>query len=151
MDAAGNVNATKFGDRCTGCGGFIDITQNAGHVIFCSTFTARGLEVDFSGGKVTIVNEGTEKKLVSKVAQVSFNGEIARMKGQKVHFVTERAVFELGPDGPVLIEIAPGIDLERDILAQMEFTPIVAKDLKITDPALYLEAQFGLRKMLFTQ
>lgn len=151
MDAAGNVNATKFGDRCTGCGGFIDITQNAGHVIYCSTFTARGLEVDFAGGKVTIVKEGSEKKLVSKVAQVSFNGAIARKKGQKVHFVTERAVFELGPDGPVLIEIAPGIDLEKDVLAQMEFTPIIAKKLKLSDSALYLEGQYGLRRALFAQ
>ena len=133
MDSAGNVNATKFGDRCTGCGGFIDITQNAGNVIFCSTFTARGLEVDFSGGKVTIVKEGTEKKLVEKVKQISFNGELARRKGQKVHYVTERAVFEFRPEGPVLIEIAPGIDLERDILNQMRFTPIIAKDLKVTD------------------
>jgi propionate CoA-transferase len=151
MDAAGNVNATKFGDRCTGCGGFIDITQNAGHVIFCSTFTARGLEVDFSGGKVRIVKEGSEKKLVAKVAQVSFNGEIARKKGQKVLFVTERAVFELRPEGPVLIEIAPGIDLERDILAQMDFKPIIAKDLKESLPALYNDAQYGLREMLFAQ
>ena len=151
MDASGNVNATKFGDRCTGCGGFIDITQNAGHVIFCSTFTARGLEVDFSGGKVTIVKEGSEKKLVSKVAQVSFNGEIARKNGQKVHFVTERAVFELRPEGPVLIEISPGIDLERDVLAQMEFTPIIAADLKITDSSIYRDAQYGLRKILFAQ
>ena len=151
MDAAGNVNATKFGDRCTGCGGFIDITQNAGHVIFCSSFTARGLEVDFSGGKVRIVKEGSEKKLVSKVAQVSFNGELARKSGQKVHFVTERAVFEFRPEGPVLIEIAPGIDLERDVLAQMDFTPIIASDLKITNASIYSEAQFGLRKMLFNQ
>lgn len=86
MDASGNVNATKFGDRCTGCGGFIDITQNAGHVIFCSTFTARGLEVDFSDGRLTIIKEGSERKLVEKVAQVSFNGEIARSKGPKGSF-----------------------------------------------------------------
>jgi propionate CoA-transferase len=137
MDAAGNVNATKFGDRCTGCGGFIDITQNAGHVIFCSSFTARGLEVDFSGGKVAIVKEGSEKKLVSKVKQISFSGEFARHRGQKVHFVTERAVFEFRPEGPVLIEIAPGIDLKHDVLDQMHFTPIIAEDLKITDPSIY--------------
>ena len=151
MDAAGNVNATKFGDRCTGCGGFIDITQNAGHVIFCSTFTARGLEVDFSDGKVTIIKEGSEKKLVNKVAQVSFNGEIARKKGQKVHFVTERAVFELRSEGPVLIEISPGIDLERDVLDQMEFKPIIATDLKVTDSSIYSEAQYGLREMLLAK
>jgi len=149
MDAAGNVNATKFGDRCTGCGGFIDITQNAGHVVFCSTFTARGLEVDFSGGKVTVIKEGSEKKLVSKVSQVSFNGEIARKKGQKVYFVTERAVFELRAEGPVLTEIAPGVDLERDVLAQMDFVPIVAPNLRITDSSIYQDGPFGLRKMLF--
>lgn len=151
MDAAGNVNATKFGDRCTGCGGFIDITQNAGHVIFCSTFTARGLEVDFSDGRLTIVKEGSEHKLVAQVAQVSFNGEIARAKGQKVHFVTERAVFELRPEGPVLTEIARGIDLERDVLSQMDFRPAIAPDLKIIDPAIYLDGQFGLKDKLFAK
>ena len=151
MDAAGNVNATKFGDRCTGCGGFIDITQNAGHVLFCSTFTARGLEVDFSGGKVRIVKEGSEKKLVRQVAQISFNGEIARRKGQKVHFVTERAVFELRPEGPVLIEIAPGIDLQKDVLDQMDFVPIIAADLKTTNSVIYNEGLFGLKQMLFSK
>jgi propionate CoA-transferase len=148
MDSAGNVNATKFGDRCTGCGGFIDITQNAGHVIFCSTFTARGLEVEFRDGKVRILKEGSERKLVSKVAQISFNGEIARRNHQKVHFVTERAIFELGADGPVLIEIAPGIDLERDVFAQMDFVPIVSPDLRITDKSIYEDGPFGLRNML---
>ncbi len=151
MDAAGNVNATKFGDRCTGCGGFIDITQNAGYVIFCSTFTARGLEVEFADGKVKIVKEGSEKKLVKKVAQVSFNGEIARKKGQKVLFVTERAVFELRKDGPVLIEIAPGIDLKKDVLDQMDFKPIIAENLKVSLSSLYQDAQYGLREMLFAQ
>jgi len=151
MDSAGNVNATKFGDRCTGCGGFIDITQNAGHVIFCSTFTARGLEVDFSGGKVTVVKEGTEKKLVEKVKQISFNGELARRKGQKVHYVTERAVFEFRPEGPVLIEIAPGIDLERDILNQMGFTPIIAKDLKVTDAGVYNPGAFDLKSKIYAK
>ncbi len=149
MDADGNVNSTKFGDRAAGCGGFVDITQNAGHVLFCSSFTADGLEVDFSGGKVTIVKEGRLKKLVSKVHQISFNGEMARRKGQKVHFVTERAVFEFRQEGPVLIEIAPGIDLQRDILDQMEFVPIVAKDLKTTDPAIYGAAPCGLKDRVY--
>jgi propionate CoA-transferase len=145
MDAAGNVNATKFGDRCTGAGGFIDITQNAHHVIFCSTFTARGLEVDFSGRRVTIAREGSEKKLVEKVTQISFGGERARRTGQKVHFITERAIFEFRPEGPVLIEIAPGIDLQRDILGQMQFMPIIAEDLKVTDESLYSQEACGLK------
>jgi propionate CoA-transferase len=148
MDAAGNVNSTKFGDRPAGCGGLIDITQNAHHVMYCSSFTARGLEVDFSGGKVTIVKEGRQKKLVNKVQQISFNGELARRKEQKVHFVTERAVFELRREGPVLIEIAPGIDLKRDILDQMEFTPIIAEPLKITDANFYNEGRCGLKSLI---
>jgi propionate CoA-transferase len=150
MDAAGNVNATKFGGLCTGCGGFIDITQNANHVIFCSTFTARGLEVNFSNGKVTVVKEGSEKKLVDKVKQISFSGEIARRKGQKVHFVTERAVFEFRPQGPVLVEIAPGIDLQRDILGQMQFTPIIAENLRVTDSSLYSPGTCNLKARIFS-
>ena len=149
MDAEGNVNATKFGDRSPGCGGFIDITQNAGHVVFCSTFTARGLDVEFADGKVRIVKEGAERKLVSKVKQVSFNGSLARKKGQKVQFVTERAVFDLRPEGPVLVEIAPGVDLKRDVLAQMEFQPIIAGDLKTTDPSIYATGSFGLRAKMY--
>ncbi|NVO14804.1 MAG: acyl CoA:acetate/3-ketoacid CoA transferase [Rhodoplanes sp.] len=148
LDSVGNVNATKFGDRCTGCGGFIDITQNAGHVVFCSTFTARGLDVSFADGKVTIVREGTQKKLVDRVTQVSFNGSLAARNGQKVIFVTERAVLELRPDGPVLVEIAPGLDLRRDVLDQMEFVPTIADDLKITDASVYSPGAFGLKSKL---
>lgn len=148
MDEMGHVNATKFGDRSPGCGGFVDITQNSGHVLFCSTFTARGLEVEFGGGRLRIVREGTQKKLVKRVTQISYNGEIARRNGQKMHFVTERAVFELRPEGPVLIEIAPGVELQRDILGQMEFKPIIAPDLKITDESLYAERPFGLKAKL---
>ena len=151
MDLHGHVNSTKFGDRCTGCGGFIDITQNAGHVIFCSTFTARGLEVDFVDNKLRIIKEGSERKLVKKVAQLSFNGEIARRKKQKVHFVTERAVFELRQEGPVLIEIAPGIDLEKDVLMLMDFTPLIAPDLKLMDTAIYSSASYGLKEFLFSK
>ncbi len=151
MDEAGHVNATKFGDRSPGCGGFIDITQNAGHVVFCSTFTARGLEVEFAAGKLRIIKEGTQKKLVKKVMQISFNGEIARRNRQHVHFVTERAVFEWRPEGPVLVEIAPGVDLKKDILEQMEFTPIIAPDLKIADAGLYNQGPFDLKAKLYAK
>ena len=85
------------------------------------------------------------------MAQISFNGEIARRKGQKVHFVTERAIFELRPEGPVLIEIAPGIDLQKDVLDQMDFVPIIAADLKTTDSVIYNEGLFGLKQMLFSK
>ncbi|WP_094547236.1 acyl CoA:acetate/3-ketoacid CoA transferase [Petroclostridium xylanilyticum] len=148
MDIEGNVNSTKMGNRCTGAGGFIDITQNAKHVIFCSTFTAKGLEINFDGGKLNIVQEGSVKKLVSKVGQISYNGLLAREKGQRMHFVTERAVFELRKEGPVLIEIAPGVDLKRDILDQMEFKPIIDKDLKIMDSRIFQEGSFGLKDLL---
>ncbi|WP_347254017.1 acyl CoA:acetate/3-ketoacid CoA transferase [Leminorella grimontii] len=148
MDANGHINATKMGDRCTGAGGFIDITQNARHVVFCSTFTAKGLEVEFRDGKVNIVQEGTVKKLVKDINQISYNGEIARAKGQKMHLVTERAVFELTERGPMLIEIAPGIDLEKDVLQQMEFKPLIAEPLALMDPALFKEENFGLTQAL---
>lgn len=148
MDIEGNVNATKMEGRCTGAGGFIDITQNAKHVIFCSTFTTKGLEVNFKNGRLNIINEGSIKKMVKNVKQISYNGRLAREKGQKMHFVTERAVFELRKEGPVLVEIAPGIDLKKDVLDQMEFEPIVDKNLKITDPRIYLEEKFGLKSML---
>ena len=148
MDAAGNINATRFGDRPAGCGGFIDITQNAQHVVLCSTFTTQGLDVDFSGGTVTIRAEGRQKKLVRQVQQISFNGELARRKGQKVFFITERAVFELRPEGPVLVEIAPGIDLKRDVLDQMEFTPVIAEHLVTTNPNFYNVGRCGLKEMI---
>lgn len=148
MDFEGNVNATKMGDKCTGCGGFIDITQNAKHVIYCATFTAGGLEVSFEDGKLNIIKEGSVKKFVNNVKQISYNGRLAREKGQKMHFVTERAVFELRKEGPVLVEIAPGVDLKRDILDQMEFKPIIDKNLKITSPQFFVDGKFGLLGML---
>jgi propionate CoA-transferase len=148
MDSEGNVNATKMGDRCTGAGGFIDITQNAKHCIFCSTFTAKGLEVNFDGEQLNIIKEGSVKKLVKNVGQISYNGLLARKKGQVMHFVTERAVFELREEGPVLIEIASGIDLQKDVLDQMEFSPIIAEDLKLMDKRLFSDGRFGLKDII---
>lgn len=149
LDQDGNVNATRMGPRCTGAGGFIDITQNAKKVVFCATFTASGAEYDFSDGKLRIVREGKIRKMVRKVAQVSFNGEIARAKGQQVVFVTERCVFRLEKEGVVLTEIAPGVDLHRDILEQMEFKPIISDELKTMDAALFRqEGPFGLKERL---
>ncbi len=151
MDPHGHINATRLGATCPGAGGFIDITQNARHVIFCSSFTAKGLDVKCDEGVLDIVQEGSVKKLVKAVDQVSYNGELARAKGQKMHFVTERAVFELRPQGPVLTEIAPGIDLQRDIIDQMEFTPEIASDLQVIDEKLFRAAPFGLANILSNQ
>lgn len=149
VDAMGNVNATRLGPNPTGAGGFIDITTNAKHVVFCSSFTGKGLKCSFEGDKLHIDQEGSLIKFVNKVQQVSYNGDIARAKGQKMHYVTERAVFELRPEGLVLTEIAPGIDLQTQILDLMEFKPIIASDLKEMDPALFKEnGAFGLKKYL---
>ena len=149
LDKHGNVNATKMGDRCTGSGGFIDITQNAKKVVFCATFTASGAEYGFKDNKLQIIKEGKIRKMVSSVSQISFNGEIARKKGQKVIFVTERAVFELVKEGVKLIEIAPGMDLQKDILDLMDFKPIIDDTLKTMDISLFNENNFGLKEFIF--
>ena len=142
----GSVNSTKMGPRCTGAGGFIDITQNAKKVVFLGTFTASGAQYEFKDGKLKILKEGKICKFVKNVAQLSFNGPMAREKGQEVMIVTERAVFELCKEGVKLIEIAPGIDLQTQILDRMEFTPIISEDLKVMDSALFIQdGPFGLK------
>jgi len=148
LDGEGNINATKMGPRCTGAGGFIDITQNAKKVVFCATFSTGGAKISLKDNKVHINQEGSIKKMVSKVSQISFNGKLAREKGQDVYFVTERAVFKLVKEGVMLIEIGPGLDLQKDILDMMEFTPIISKDLKTMDESLFNEGAFGLGKYI---
>ncbi len=144
MDGQGNVNVSKFGPRLPGCGGFINITQNAKKVVFCGTFTAGGLKEAFCDGKLEILQEGRGKKLVSQVEQITFSGEYAGQKGQKVLYITERAVFELTEKGVALTEIAPGIDLQKDILEQMDFVPIMDQ-VKQMDARLFCEAKMGLQ------
>ena len=148
MDADGNVNATRLGKMPTGAGGFIDITTNAKHVVFCSTFTGKGLKCSFDGGKLHIDQEGSLIKMVKNVTQISYNGKIASGKRQKMHYVTERAVFELAENGVVLTEIAPGIDLQTQILDLMEFQPKISPQLKTMYPKIFLEEPFGLKQLL---
>lgn len=149
IDCEGNVNATRLGSKPTGAGGFIDITTNAKHVVFCSTFTGKGLECSFENDCLHINKEGSLIKFVNKVQQISYNGKIARKKGQKMHFVTERAVFELMPEGLVLTEIAPGVDLQTQVLDLMEFKPIISKDLKTMNPNLFrVNGPFGLKNLI---
>jgi len=145
LDAFGNVNVSKFGPRIAGPGGFVNITQNSKHVIFCGTLTASGLEIAVEDGKIKIVTEGTAKKMVPKVGHITFSGDYAREKGQKVLYVTERAVFEMRAEGLTLIEIAPGIDLEKDILEQMEFKPKIAQDLKRMDARIFLDQPMKIK------
>jgi propionate CoA-transferase len=145
-DRLGNVNVSKFGPKIAGCGGFINITQNAKKVVYCGTFTAGSLRVKIENGRVAIENEGRIKKFINAVEQVTFSGEYAVEKGQTVMYITERAVFELGSGGLTLTEIAPGIDIEKDILNNMEFKPAISKDLKLMDERIFKDEVMGLQR-----
>ena len=125
IDEAGNVNVSRFAGRLVGVGGFVNITQNAKRLVFCSTFTAGELEIEIAGGVLRIVRDGDAAKFVRQVEQISFSGELARSQRQDVLFVTERAVFRLTTDGVELCEVAPGIDVQRDILDRMQFRPLI--------------------------
>jgi len=146
VDPKGNVNVSRFGPKIAGVGGFIDISQATKNVIFTGTMTAGGLKTEVKDGKLTILQEGRNKKFVKSVEQVTFSADFANETNQNVLFVTERCVFKVTPEGLKLIEIAPGIDLQKDVLDQMEFTPIVAEDLKIMDPKLFSEGLIGLKE-----
>lgn len=138
IDREGNVNVSRFGKKLAGVGGFVNITQTAKRLVFCGTFTADGLEVAVEGGRLRILREGRVPKFVQSVEQLSFSAKRSRQVGQQVLYVTERAVFRLVDDGLELVEIAPGIDLDRHILSQMAFRPII-RDVQPM-PACALEA-----------
>jgi propionate CoA-transferase len=146
-DSQGNVNVSKFNGRPVGCGGFINITRATRKLVFCGTFTAGGLEVEIGEGKVRIVQEGKSRKFIEQVEQVTFNGNDAALRGQSVLFVTERAVFELTADGLELTEVAPGVDIERDILAHMGFAPIV-RQVRLMDAGLFRPVWGGLAQAI---
>ena len=143
MDGDGNVNVSKFGPKIAGCGGFINITQNAKKVVYCGTFTAGGLEVSAADGTLKLLREGKVKKLVRQVEQVTFAGRYAIKHNQPVLYITERAVFALTPEGVALKEVAPGVDIQRDILDQMEFTPVIT-DVTTMDSRIFREERMGL-------
>ena len=141
-DEAGNLNVSKFGSRLTGPGGFINITQSAKKVVFCGNFIAKS-KIKVESGKLVIVQEGTTRKFVRQVEQITFAGKYVRPE-QTVLYVTERCVFRLIDGKMTLIEIAPGIDLEKDILANMDFVPAISPELKLMDPAIFQEQWGGL-------
>jgi len=151
VDGFGNVNVSRFSNRLAGCGGFINLTQRTHNVVFLTTFSSGGLETEVTSGGITILTEGRVAKFVEAVEQITFSGGLARDRGQHVLYVTERCVFQLGERGLDLIEVAPGIDVQSQILDLLPFDVEVGDDVAISDKALYEEQNIGLRgRMLDT-
>jgi len=148
VDTHGSVNISRFAGRVVGIGGFVNISQNAKKMVFGGTLTAGGLKVECADGKLKILQEGRFRKFVNAIEQVSFNGGYARERGQKIVFVTERAVFQVGQDGLELIEVAPGINVEHDVVALMEFRPKLAAKIKEMDARIFRPQPMGLRAEL---
>ena len=145
VDEDGNVNVSKFGTRVTGPGGFINITQCTKKVVFIGTFTTSGLDEEIKDGKLVIKNEGKKKKFVKNVEQVTFSAKQARINGQEILYVTERGVFKLDDKGITLIEVAPGVDINKDILEQMDFRPNISDEIKLMDERIFLDTKMNLK------
>jgi propionate CoA-transferase len=145
VDREGNLNVSKFGPRVAGAGGFINISQNAKKVVFVGTFMAGALKISVENGKLMIITEGTNKKFVDKVEHITFSGKNSLINNQTVLYVTERCVFKLSKKGMELIEIAPGIDLEKDILSLMDFKPIIKKTPVLMDERIFRNEPMGIK------
>lgn len=146
VDASGSVNVSRFGNRIIGPGGFINISQNAKKVVFSGAFTAGGLEIDWENGTTVIKKEGKFNKFISHLDQITYSGPYAQQRGQPALYITERAVFQRNGDQLELIEIAPGIDLNRDIFAHMDFKPDISPALKTMDVRLFDPKPMGLQE-----
>jgi len=143
-DALGNVNVSRFGSRMPGAGGFINISQTAKKVYFLGTFTSGGQEIEISNGKLDIQSEGHSRTFVQQVQHLTYNGQYCLGRGQQVMFITERAVFRLTETGLELIEIAPGVDLQKSVLDQMSFRPEISSDLREMDARIFSSGPMGL-------
>ena len=151
VDRHGNLNVSKFGPKLAGAGGFINISQNAKKVVFVGSFTAGKLQIASGDGHLRIVEEARSRKFVDQVEHVTFSGAFAAASGQTILYVTERCVFTLTKEGLVLTEVAPGIDIERDILSLMEFRPLMPSPPRLMDARIFTDAPMGLRNdMLVT-
>lgn len=145
-DPTGNVNVSRFGPRLAGAGGFVNISQNAKKVVFCGTLAAGKPLFKIGNGVIDISDDIGPAKFIETVEQVTFSGPHAAAKDKPVLYITERCVFKLAPEGLTLIEIAPGLDLEKDILAKMDFKPIIADDLKVMDARIFSDEPMDLRQ-----
>ena len=145
VDADGNVNVSRFTPKLAGPGGFINISQSAKALWFMATFTA-GAKVAIGDGRLNVLADSAIRRFVGRLQQRTFSGAYARSRGQQVHYITERAVFRLTDDGLLLTEIAPGVDLDRDVLAHMEFTPAIAPDLREMDSRIFRDEPMGLSR-----
>ena len=144
VDEDGNVNVSKFGSRCTGPGGFINITQSTKKVCFMGTFTDGSMDYRIGDGKLSIINDAPGIKFKKKVGQVTFSSRFAAENKQQVFYITERAVFQLEKEGITLTEIAPGVDLERDVLAKMEFRPRISDNLRLMDERIFRDEKMKI-------
>jgi len=146
-DASGNINVSRFSGRLVGCGGFIDISQQSKKVVFAGTFAAGGLKVAVEAGRLSILQEGKHPKFVAALDEITFSGRLASEEEREVLSVTERCVFRLGARGLELAEVAPGIDVERDILARLPF-PLAVGQVRPMEPAIFRPEPMGLRARL---
>lgn len=148
VDAAGNVNVSRFGKKIAGCGGLVDISQSTHTVLFCGTMTAGGLKETIENGRLVILEEGKKIKFKKSVEQITFSAEFSQKHKQKVLFITDRCVFQVTDQGLKLTEVAPGISIEKDILPYMEFKPMISDSVSTMDIRLFTDAPIGLRQIL---
>lgn len=151
LDAKGNVNVHKFNGKITGTGGFVNICSGSKKVVLCGTLRAGGLKTEVGNGQIKVAQEGRFEKMIPECEEITFSGEQALKQGQKVVYITERAVFELTEEGVVLTELAPGIDVEKDIIAQMGFKPIISKELKQMDERIFKDEKMNIREEFMNQ